>query len=104
MEVTRSYSLGAGRFYLYALDDAQQTYACLRSVRALNTLDTSWQCIMGLLSALGQYSNSLGQIMHSPLALALSALDRHCIVLVHKLNPIMHCQLVSSYNLYPGGI
>ena len=61
----------------------QQTYGCLRSVSALNTLDTSLQCIAGLVSALGQLSNSRGQIMHSSSARALSALDRYLIVLAH---------------------
>ena len=50
---------------------------------ALNYLDTSSVCITGLVSALGQCSNCLEWIMHSPLALALSALNCYYIALVH---------------------
>ena len=33
--------------HAHFLNDVQQTYGCLRSVRALK-LDPSWQCITGL--------------------------------------------------------
>jgi len=39
---------------------------------ALNYLNTSFVCITGLVSALWRCSNGLDQIMHSPLAHALS--------------------------------
>ena len=47
---------------------------------ALNYLDTSFVCITGLVSALGQYSNGLRWIMHSSSACALSC---------HQ--PLPHC-------------
>ena len=48
------------------LNDACKTYGCFGSERVLKPVDTSWLCITGLVSALGQYSNGLGQIMKSP--------------------------------------
>ena len=52
--------------------------------------------ITGLVSALGQCSNGLERIMHSPSARALSRPQP----LLHRpraLNPVMHTQLVSKY-------
>ena len=62
------------------MSNAQRNCGCFRSIRELNTLETSWQCIAGLVSVLGQLNNGLGRIMYSPLACALSALDRYLIV------------------------
>ena len=66
--------------FLIDAQHCQQTYGCLRSVSAL---DTSLQCITGLVSALGQLSNCRGQIMHEPKASALSTRDHYLIVLAH---------------------
>ena len=69
--------------FLIDAQHCQQTYGCLRSVSTLNTLDTSLQCITGLVSAREQLSKGRGQIMHEPKASTLSALDRYLIVLAH---------------------
>jgi len=51
---------------------------------ALSYLDTSFVCITGLVGALGQCSNGLERILHSPSARALShPRPRYYIALVH---------------------
>ena len=51
-------------------------------------------CITGLVSALWQCSNSLGQIMHSPLARALS-----------RPQPLLHCpRALKPRNAHKTGI
>jgi len=62
---------------------------------ALNYLNTSFVCITGLVSALGQCSNGLERIMHSPSAHALS-----------RPQPLLHHPhaLIKSRNTHTTGI
>jgi len=50
---------------------------------ALNYLDTSFVCITGLVSALGQCSNGLGWIMHLLRLMHYPTQDRYYIARVH---------------------
>jgi len=50
---------------------------------ALNYLNTSFVCIMGLVSALGQCSNGLERIMHSPLRIGSCIISPLTVLLHH---------------------
>jgi len=65
---------------------------------ALNYLNTSFVCITGLVSSLGQCSNGLERIMHSPSARALSR-PRPLLHHLRAQNPVVHTQLVSKYSI-----